>query len=143
MNIVLSGHKHVPYVWRLENIYLCNAGTVASLRVRGYTKPCYNVLEFEGDEVKISRKFPFGGQTTIAHFSLSSGVQYYRELEVLILIARGASNRQVAQALGISAKTAGTHIERIYIKTGASTRSTATLFAMQNGLLETLEPFDL
>jgi len=66
-----------------------------------------------------------------------------RELEVLILIARGASNRQVAHALGISAKTAGTHIERIYIKTGASTRSTATLFAMQNGLLETLEPFDL
>ena len=66
-----------------------------------------------------------------------------RELEVLILIARGASNRQVALALGIAAKTAGTHIERIYMKTGASTRSTATLFAMQHGLLETLEPFDL
>jgi len=66
-----------------------------------------------------------------------------REVEVLILIARGASNRQAAQALGITAKTAGTHIERIYIKTGASTRSTATLFAMQHGLLETLEPFDL
>jgi HD-GYP domain-containing protein (c-di-GMP phosphodiesterase class II)/DNA-binding CsgD family transcriptional regulator len=66
-----------------------------------------------------------------------------RELEVLILIARGASNRQAAQALGITAKTAGTHIERIYSKTGASTRSTVTLFAMQHGLLETLEPFDL
>src|SRR5258708_11629351 len=66
-----------------------------------------------------------------------------RELEVLILIARGASNRQVAQTLGITAKTAGTHIERIYSKTGASTRSTVTLFAMQHGLLETLEPFDL
>jgi HD-GYP domain-containing protein (c-di-GMP phosphodiesterase class II) len=66
-----------------------------------------------------------------------------REVEVLILIARGASNRLAAQALGITAKTAGTHIERIYIKTGASTRSTATLFAMQHGLLETLEPFDL
>ena len=66
-----------------------------------------------------------------------------REVEVLILIARGASNRQAAQALGITAKTAGTHIERIYTKTGASTRSTATLFAMQHGLLDTLEPFDL
>jgi 3',5'-cyclic AMP phosphodiesterase CpdA len=90
VNIVLSGHKHVPYVWRLENIYLCNAGTVSSLRVRGHTKPCYNVLEFEGDEVKISRKFPFGGQTTLAHFSLSSGVQYYRELETLIQEPRTA-----------------------------------------------------
>jgi len=66
-----------------------------------------------------------------------------REIEVLALIARGASNRQVAQALGITPKTAGTHIERIYTKIGASTRSTATLFAMQNGLLDSLEPLDL
>jgi len=66
-----------------------------------------------------------------------------REVEVLALIARGASNRRVAQALGISAKTAGTHIERIYSKIGASTRSTATLFAMQHGLLDTFEPLDL
>ena len=55
----------------------------SSLRLRGYTKPCYNVLEIDGDEVKIARRFPFGGQTTIAHFSLSSGRQYFRELEVL------------------------------------------------------------
>ena len=66
-----------------------------------------------------------------------------REVEVLALIARGASTRQVAQRLSIAPKTAETHIERIYAKTGASTRSTATLFAMQHGLLDTLEPFDL
>jgi HD-GYP domain-containing protein (c-di-GMP phosphodiesterase class II) len=66
-----------------------------------------------------------------------------REIEVLALIARGASTRQVAQRLSITPKTAETHIERIYAKTGATTRSTATLFAMQNGLLDTLEPFDL
>ncbi len=66
-----------------------------------------------------------------------------RETEVLTLIARGASNRQVARRLGITPKTAGTHIERIYVKIGASTRSTATLFAMQNGLLDSLEPLDL
>lgn len=65
-----------------------------------------------------------------------------RELEVLTLIARGATNRQVARTLGISASTAGTHIERIYAKTGASTRSTATLFALQHGLLDTLHPLD-
>jgi HD-GYP domain-containing protein (c-di-GMP phosphodiesterase class II) len=66
-----------------------------------------------------------------------------REVEVLTLIARGATTRQVAHALSISAKTAGTHIERIYIKIGASTRSTATLFAMQHGLLDSLSPVDL
>ncbi len=66
-----------------------------------------------------------------------------RELEVLTQLARGASTRQVAHALGITPKTAGTHIERIYAKIGASTRSTATLFALQHGLLDTLEPVDL
>lgn len=66
-----------------------------------------------------------------------------REIEVLILIARGGSTRQVARALSITPKTTETHIERIYAKTGANTRSTATLFALQHGLLGTLEPLDL
>jgi HD-GYP domain-containing protein (c-di-GMP phosphodiesterase class II) len=66
-----------------------------------------------------------------------------REIEVLALIARGASTRQVAQRLSITPKTAETHIERIYAKTGASTRATATLFALQHGLLDSLEPLDL
>ena len=66
-----------------------------------------------------------------------------REIEVLVLIARGASARQVARELSITPKTAETHIERIYSKIGASTRSTATLFALQHGLLGTLEPLDL
>ena len=58
-----------------------------------------------------------------------------REIEVLGLIARGAATSDVAGRLGISRKTAGTHIERIYTKTGASSRSTATLFALRHGLL--------
>jgi len=66
-----------------------------------------------------------------------------REIEVLTLIARGASTRQAARSLGITVKTTETHIERIYTKTGASTRSTATLFAMRHGLLDTLNPGDL
>jgi DNA-binding CsgD family transcriptional regulator len=65
-----------------------------------------------------------------------------REIEVLALIARGASARQVGHRLAITPKTAETHIERIYAKTGASTWATATLFALQHGLLDTLEPFD-
>jgi HD-GYP domain-containing protein (c-di-GMP phosphodiesterase class II)/DNA-binding CsgD family transcriptional regulator len=58
-----------------------------------------------------------------------------REIEVLGLIVRGAATGDVATRLGISRKTVGTHIERIYTKTGASSRSTATLFALRNGLL--------
>ena len=62
-----------------------------------------------------------------------------REVEVLLLIARGAATRDVARELGISQKTAGTHIERIYTKTGSHSRSTATIFALKNGLLDALD----
>ena len=62
-----------------------------------------------------------------------------REIEVLGLIACGAPTSDVAGQLGISRKTAGAHIERIYAKTGASSRSTATLFALRNGLLGGLD----
>jgi Icc protein len=80
VNLVLTGHKHVPYVWRLESMYIVNAGTVSSLRLRGYTKPCYNVLEFDADRVRISRKFPFEEANVIADFSLG-GQEFLRELE--------------------------------------------------------------
>jgi len=84
VRLVLTGHKHVPYVWRLENLYIVNAGTCASLRLRGHTKPCYNVIEIEGDEVKIYRRFPFGGSTLSAHYSISTGEQFHRGLETLL-----------------------------------------------------------
>jgi DNA-binding CsgD family transcriptional regulator/mannose-6-phosphate isomerase-like protein (cupin superfamily) len=59
-----------------------------------------------------------------------------REVEVLVLIATGASAKQVAYALGITPKTASTHIERIYMKCGASSRSDATRFAIAHGLVK-------
>jgi Icc protein len=68
VDVVLSGHKHVPYVWRLEDMYIANAGTVSSMRVRGHGKPCYNLLEFDGSEVRIVRRFPF---ETEAHLMAS------------------------------------------------------------------------
>jgi HD-GYP domain-containing protein (c-di-GMP phosphodiesterase class II) len=58
-----------------------------------------------------------------------------REVEVLRLLAQGLSNKEIAQRLVISPKTAGNHIEHIYAKIGASSRATASLFAMQHGLL--------
>jgi HD-GYP domain-containing protein (c-di-GMP phosphodiesterase class II) len=58
-----------------------------------------------------------------------------REVETLALVARGLSIRQIARALSIAPKTADGHIQRIYAKTGVSTRAGATLFAMSHDLL--------
>ena len=69
VHLVLSGHKHVPYAWRLENLFVVNAGTVSSLRLRGNTRPCYNVIEVAGTHVAVWRKYPFHGQERIIQFS--------------------------------------------------------------------------
>lgn len=58
-----------------------------------------------------------------------------REVEVLRLVARGLSNREIAERLVISPKTVGNHVEHIYRKIDASTRAGAGLFAMRHGLL--------
>ena len=58
-----------------------------------------------------------------------------REVEVLRLLARGLSNRQIAAALVISPRTAEHHVQHIYTKIGVSTRAAAAMFAMEHGLL--------
>jgi HD-GYP domain-containing protein (c-di-GMP phosphodiesterase class II) len=58
-----------------------------------------------------------------------------REVEVLRLVARGLSNKEIAERLVISPKTVGNHVEHIYRKIDASTRAAAGLFAMRHGLL--------
>jgi len=72
VNLVLSGHKHVPYAWRLENLFVINTGTVSSLRLRGNTRPCYNIVEISGPHVAVWRRYPFHGQEKIIQFSLDT-----------------------------------------------------------------------
>ncbi|GMQ86005.1 MAG: response regulator transcription factor [Acidimicrobiia bacterium] len=56
-----------------------------------------------------------------------------RELEVLRLVAKGLSNREVGERLGLSARTVETHLTHVYRKLGASSRTEATI----RGLSET------
>ena len=63
------GHKHVPYAWRLEDLFIVNAGTVSSSRLRGNGRPCYNIVEVSGTHVDVWRKYPFHGQERIIQFS--------------------------------------------------------------------------
>ncbi len=58
-----------------------------------------------------------------------------REIEVLRLLVRGLSYKEIAEELVISRKTAGSHVEHIYTKIGVSNRARASLFAMKHGLM--------
>jgi DNA-binding NarL/FixJ family response regulator len=62
-----------------------------------------------------------------------------REVEVLVLLARGLSNKAIGARLVVSPKTVSHHVEHIYRKIGCLTRAGASLFAMQHGLLPELE----
>jgi HD-GYP domain-containing protein (c-di-GMP phosphodiesterase class II) len=59
-----------------------------------------------------------------------------REHEVLLALAAGKTNKEIAETLGISAKTAGNHIQHIFDKTGVRTRSAATVWAFERHLVQ-------
>jgi DNA-binding CsgD family transcriptional regulator len=79
------------------------------------------VLRAAGHRVRRQREWPAG---------LTA-----REVEVLRLLARGLSNKQIAELLVITPKTAGSHVEHIYRKIDAANRAQASLFAMRHGLM--------
>jgi DNA-binding NarL/FixJ family response regulator len=58
-------------------------------------------------------------------------------VEVLRLLARGLSKKQIAKELVIAPGTVHTHTVHIYEKLGVSTRAGVALFAMEHGLLRT------
>jgi HD-GYP domain-containing protein (c-di-GMP phosphodiesterase class II)/DNA-binding CsgD family transcriptional regulator len=58
-----------------------------------------------------------------------------REVEVIRLVARGCSTREIAKQLVISPKTADHHLQHMYAKIGVSTRAASTMFALEHDLL--------
>jgi len=82
---------------------------------------CGAVLAAAGERRPVRRQYPVG---------LTE-----RELEVLQHLARGRTEREIAERLTISASTAHIHVVHIYEKAGVSTRAGATLFAVENRLL--------
>ncbi|MBW8482936.1 response regulator transcription factor [Actinomadura sp. PM05-2] len=57
-----------------------------------------------------------------------------REREVLVQIARGRSNREIARALTVSEKTVKTHVSNLLMKLGVQDRTQAALYAVRHGL---------
>jgi 3',5'-cyclic AMP phosphodiesterase CpdA len=82
VNLVLSGHKHVPHAWRLENMFVVTTGTVSTMRTRGRTRPCYLMVEGDADEVTITRHYPGVGSDLLLRFS--PGTLEYSKTDELI-----------------------------------------------------------
>ncbi len=73
VDLVLAGHKHVPHVWQVGGILIVNSGTVSSYRLRGYTRPSYNVITVDDDEVAVTLVYPGSGQRPAARLDRATG----------------------------------------------------------------------
>jgi len=63
-----------------------------------------------------------------------------RELDILKLVATGASNKEIAQKLFISSNTVKVHLRNIFTKIGATSRTEAAMYAVRSGITETISP---
>ena len=76
-----------------------------------------------------------GHTATRVRATLPAGLSE-REVEVLRLVSRGLTNRQIAEHFTISPRTAEHHVQHIYTKLGVSSRAAAAIFAMEHDLLD-------
>jgi len=90
VDMVLSGHRHVPYVWSISGVRIVHSGTVSTMRVRGTMPPSYNVIEFDPDGVRITLHEPGKGEAgrePLASFSRKpvTTSEFYPDFERFVL----------------------------------------------------------
>jgi len=69
IDIVLSGHKHVPFFWGLNGILICNSSTATTRRVRGLTPSSWNELQVDASTVKVYTHYLDGRRELSVIFS--------------------------------------------------------------------------
>jgi 3',5'-cyclic AMP phosphodiesterase CpdA len=68
VDLVLSGHRHVPYVWPVAGMLLVHSGTVSTLRTRGFPDPAYNLIRVNRERVAIELRVPGGGGRSLGEY---------------------------------------------------------------------------
>ena len=90
VDMVLSGHRHVPYVWSISGVRIIHSGTASSMRVRGTMPPSYNVIELDEESVRIRLKQPGKGkegEEPLASFSRKpvTTSEFYPDFERFVI----------------------------------------------------------
>jgi len=52
VDLVLSGHRHVPYFWSISGVRVIHSGTGSTGRIRGNIGACYNIIDFGPEKVE-------------------------------------------------------------------------------------------
>jgi 3',5'-cyclic-AMP phosphodiesterase len=69
IDIVLSGHKHVPFFWGVNGILICNSGTATTRRLRGRTPSSWNEIHIDASTIKVFLHYPDGREELSVLFS--------------------------------------------------------------------------
>jgi Icc protein len=73
VDVVLGGHRHVPHVWPIGDLFLVHSGTASTRRVRGYSRPSYNYVTLTGDLIEVEVCEPGGARELLARFDRPAG----------------------------------------------------------------------
>ena len=68
VDLVLSGHRHVPYVWPIAGMLLVHSGTVSTLRTRGFPHPAYNLIRVDGGRISVELCVPGGERRSLGEY---------------------------------------------------------------------------
>jgi Icc protein len=68
VDVVLAGHRHVPYVWPVAGMLLVHSGTVSTRRTRAFTDPAYNVIRVEPDRIAVELRIPGRGGQSLGEY---------------------------------------------------------------------------
>ncbi len=80
VDLALSGHKHVPWVWGVGNAFVVASGTAGTRRLRGDTPPSYNVIRVTPSEVQITFRNLDGKAHLVQHFERSPRYRHAHEM---------------------------------------------------------------
>ena len=69
IDVVLSGHKHVPFFWGLNGMLICNSGTAGTRRVRAGSPPSWNELHIDASTIKVFTHYLDGRRELSVLFS--------------------------------------------------------------------------
>jgi 3',5'-cyclic-AMP phosphodiesterase len=68
VDLVLSGHRHVPYVWPIAGMLLVHSGTVSTLRTRGFPHPAYNLIRVGDGRISVELRVPGGERRSLGDY---------------------------------------------------------------------------
>lgn len=68
VDLVLAGHRHVPWVWPIGGMLLVHSGTVATDRARAFLKPAYNLVRVDAEAIEVELRVPGGERRRLGRF---------------------------------------------------------------------------